>query len=469
MLPERLTAYLRYFTRLALQAPNRWEGFDLRDPDTRPTALRNQIFFAGCALAALARHPHAEQDERAMAVTALADLTDRLIQRRVWAAWANEIERTSLRPDPVDAEYGTYTTALAMLFGLQGVLGGQVRYGEDPFTLRWSADVRSSYTVRELIEALWKQTQQSPEGAIRCEGDLATASAMAALVWALRLHDLAYATEYGASGAIWLKTLGERMAIRGPRILNRHTLAAGWNVSNRRASGAADDLEDAWALALSAPLERELIAGLAERYWAGTEKIRERGDALEIGFSYLLAVELGKTELAASLLASAEQRFGFEEDETQGRWVKGVAATPWVTALFAMGEAGGMAQLLTAALPPLPAPDIPEPDWPRMEWETLDFARPQGEHDQGEIVDPMDDSTGGGVGLLAHETTDHTDQKDDQQGVPTVLEGVQTGEEEVGEQNTEAGLERPTDAQLLTETGTDSDDDGTDGADRKGE
>ncbi|EFO81081.1 hypothetical protein OSCT_1065 [Oscillochloris trichoides DG-6] len=388
MLPERLTAYLRYCTRLALQAPNRWDGFDLHAPDARPTALRNQIFFVGCALAALARHPHAAQEERAMAVDALADLTDRMIQRRVWAAWATETERTSLRPDPVDAGYGTYTAPLAMLFGLQGVLGGQVRYGEDPFTLRWSADVRSCYTVRELIAALAKQSQDSPEGAIRCEGDLATPSAMAALVWALRLHDLAYATEYGTSGTTWLKTLGERMAIRGPRLFNRHTLAAGWNIANRRASGSADGLEDAWALALSAPLDRELIAGLAERYWAGADKLRERGDALSLGFSYLLAVELGETQLAASLLASAEQRFGFDEDDEQGRRIKDSPVTPWVTALFAIGEAGGMARLLEAALPPLPQPEIPAPGWPEWpewpEWPPLDLAEPQLEQDQAE-------------------------------------------------------------------------------------
>ncbi len=467
MLSERLTAYLRYCTRLALQAPNRWEGFDLHAPDARLTALRHQIFFVGCALAALARHPDAEQEERSMAVAALADLTDRMIQRRVWAAWASETERSGLRPNPVDMEYGSYTAPLAMLFGLQGVLGGQVRYGEDPFTLRWSADVRRCYTVRELIEALVKQAQDSPEGAIRCEGDLATPSGMAALVWALRLHDLAYATEYGTIGATWLKTLGERMAIRGPRLFNRHTLAAGWNVTSRKASGSADGIEDAWALALSAPLDRDLIAGLAERYWVGAEKMGERGDALLLGFSYLLAVELGQSERAASLLSSAEQRFGFAEDAEQGRWIKESAATPWVTALFAIGEAGGMARLLDAALPPLPPPEMPDPEWPA--WPSLDLTEPQAEHDQGEVVDPMDDGAGGGVGTLTHETTDHPDQKDDQQGVPVVLEGVQASEEEVGEKDTEARLEDTPDAQLLTEAGTDTDDQSTDGAIRKAE
>ncbi|NTV63954.1 MAG: hypothetical protein HGA65_10520 [Oscillochloris sp.] len=363
MLPERLSAYLRYFTRLAYQPANRWDGFDLRAPDARLTSLRSQIFFSGCALAALARHPLASTDERSLAVTALADMADRLIQRRVWAAWAAETERQGLKPDPVDVGYGAYSGELAMLFGLQLALGGTGRYDEDPLVLRWSADVRSCYTTSGLVEALQRQLQESPEGALRCEGDHATASGMAAVVWALRLHDLATASGYGALGAVWLKTLADRMAVRGPRLFNRNTLASSFHVSSRRAVGAGDSLEDAWGLALTVPLDRELVAGLAERYWLGFPKLRERGEPLPLAFSYLLAVELGDQQRATDLLAYAEERFDLQEDDEGGRRFTGPPAAPWLTALYAMGEAGGMARLLEAALSPLPAAPFLQSDY----------------------------------------------------------------------------------------------------------
>ncbi|MBX0330456.1 hypothetical protein K2Z83_22620 [Oscillochloris sp. ZM17-4] len=356
MLPERLSASLRYFTGLALQPANRWDGFDLSAPESREASLRGQILFSGCALAALAAHPSAGADEAALAGDALAALVDRMIQRRVWAVWAAETERASRKPDPVDAGYGAYSGALSVLLGLQAAVGGQVRYLDDPFVLRWSADVRASYTADELAESLWRQARASPEGAISCEADTATASGMAAALWALRLHDAAYGSAYGAAGDAWLSTLGGRMAIRGPRLPGRGALAGSLSLRSRRASLGGDALEDAWALALTASLDRDLVARLAERHWPALPKIRERGEHLAAAFSYLLAVELGDAERAAGLLAYAEERLGPEDDAEVGRRYAGAPAAPWVTALFAIGEAGGLGRLLAATPPAAPAP-----------------------------------------------------------------------------------------------------------------
>jgi hypothetical protein len=346
MLSERLSPYLRYLTGLALQPANRWDGFDLSAPDARASSLRGQITFVGYALAALASHPLASPDESALALEALDALIDRMIQRRVWAAWAAETERASRKPDPVDSGYGAYSGALSMLFGLQAILGGQLRYAEDPFVLRWSADVRASYTVDELAEALWRQVRASPDGAIYCEGETASSSAMAAVLWALRLHDRVCGSDYGAAGAAWMSTLAERMALRGPRLPGRGALAGSYSLRARRASFVGDSLEDAWALALMAPLDRDLAVRLAERYWPALPKICEHGEPLTIAFSYLLAVELGDDGRAAKLLAYAEDRLGPVEDAETGRRYAGATATPWVTALYAIGEAGGLARLL---------------------------------------------------------------------------------------------------------------------------
>ena len=354
MLAERLSAYLRYLTGLALQPANRWDGFDLSASDARSSSLRSQITFVGCALATLACHPSAGHEESALALNALDALIDRMIQRRVWATWATETERASRKPDPVDAGYGTYSGALGMLFGLQAALGGQVRYVDDPFILRWSTDVRASYTAGELIEALWRHVRASPDGAIFCEGETTSASAMAAVLWALRLHDRALGSDYGAAGVTWMTTLTERMTIRGPRLPGRGVFAGSYNLRSRRASFAGDSLEDAWALALIAPLDRDLAARLAERHWSTLPKICARGEALTVAFSYLLAVELGDTVQAAQLQSYAEQRLGPVEDAAAGRRYAGAPAAPWVTALYVIGEAGGMAHLLTLRPPPVP-------------------------------------------------------------------------------------------------------------------
>lgn len=357
MLPQRLSSYLRYLAGLATQPANRWEGFDQSAPEARETSLRGQIAFAGYALAALAAHPSAGPDEGEAARGALAHMADRLIQRRVWAGWAGETERAGLKPDPVEMGYGAYTGALAMLLGLQARLSGSTRYDHEPLTLRWSADARYSYTAGELAELLWRQVRASPDGAITCEGDLAHGGDMAAVLWALRLHDLAGGGgDYGSAGAAWLATLGGKMAIRGPRLPGRGALAGSYGVRARRASLGGDSLGDAWALAMTAPLDRGLVARLAERHWPGLPKICARGEHLAAAFSYLLAVELGEAGHAEALLAYAEERLGPQDDEEGGRRYAGAPAAPWVTALYAIGEAGGLSRLLGPAAPAPPAP-----------------------------------------------------------------------------------------------------------------
>lgn len=343
MLPEPLAADQRHFVALSDQPANRWDGFDLSAPDGRATALRGQICFAGCALAALAAHPAAGVDERDQALSALADLADRMIQRRVWAAWAAETERAGRKPDPVDGGYGAYSGELCLLLSLSAALGGPRRYDDDPFVLRWSADVRAEYTGGALAAALWRELRASPDGAVRCAGELATPSGMAALLLALRLHDRAYGSEYAAAGDAWLGTLSSRMAIGGPRLPGRGALAGSFNIDGRRPSFGGDALEDAWGLALTAALDRDLAARLAGRHWPALPRLRARGEALALAFSYLLAVELGDAARAAELQSAPE------------------GASPWISALYTIGAAGGLGRLL-AGPPSLPAAPPPAPD-----------------------------------------------------------------------------------------------------------
>lgn len=343
MLPERLAAYLTYLSGLANQPANRWEGFATQAPDGPETSLSGQISFAGCALAALATHPGADPLEQSRARSGLAQLIDRMIQRRVWAGWAAATERAGRIPDPIAAGNAGYSGALAMLLGLYSVAGGDRRFA-DPFILHWSSEARFSYDQATLIGQLWQQLRASPDGAIVCEPDLARPQAMAQVLWALRLHDRAFGSDYAAVGELWLGTLRERMAMRGPRLPGRGALAASYNPRRRAASLSSDLLSDAWALALTAPLAPELARALAQRHWPTIGR-GEPGAALPLAFSYLLAVELGERERAAELLAACERRLGPQEDEC-GRRFTSAPAPVWATALIAIGEAGGLGRLL---------------------------------------------------------------------------------------------------------------------------
>jgi len=340
MLPDHLANRLSALAVLAEQPPNRWDGFDLRAPDDRDTGLREQIGFAGLALGVLACHHQADPGERDRARAAVAGLATRLAQRRVWAEWATAAERSGRLPDPVGEGNALFAGQLAALLSLAALLGGDPRLDE-PLTLRWSSDFTFSYDGEGVAEALWRQARAHPDAAVPSAGDVARPHAMAHVLWALRLHDRARGGDYAAAGEPWLRALRERLAFRGPRLFGRGALAGSYNMRRRAASLTGDRLTDAWTLALLAPLDPELVGQIVPRHWARSRQVVERGPAVELAFDYVLAVELKKDLLAAQLHTAAEERSA----QTEG--ADGAAfASPWVVALMAIGEAGGLGLLL---------------------------------------------------------------------------------------------------------------------------
>jgi hypothetical protein len=344
MLPDRLSGYLTALARLAEQPANRWDGFDLSAPDSPSAGLRDQIGFAGLALGVIARHPAASPAECERARGGVAALARRLAQRRVWAAWGTAAERLGHLPDPVREGNAGYSGLLAALLCLAELLGGDPSLAE-PLALHWSSDFHFSYDAQAAAEVLWRQARAHPDGAVASVADTAHPHEMAHVLWALRLHGLALGGDLAAAGEPWLRALSERLAMRGPRLPRRGALAGSYNLRRRAASLGGDRLTDAWTLALIAPLAPELTERLIPRHWAQSRTVAERGSALELAFDYLLAVELRKELLAAQLLAAADERFAPVAD-AGGRRYDGAPAAPWVTALIAIGEAGGLGLLL---------------------------------------------------------------------------------------------------------------------------
>ncbi len=358
MLNDRLAAYLSYFERLATQPSNRWAGFYLTTHEDHNPGLHFQLAFPCYALAALCLHPDAEADDQERCRTAIAAFIDRMLQRRVWASWSIEIERQGITPDPLLEGNLHYGGHLAMMIGLFEAIGGDQRYDE-PFKLVWSSNDRFSYTHTTLVEHLSQQMRSSAQRGIECAPGRLSAAAMTHALWALALHDGLHESDSTIVTNEWLAFMQRHLVLRGPLLPGRGALSTVYLTRLRLAVPFSRNITDGWALAFLACLAPQLVQELAPRFlarivrngdqayvpsakrWRG----RELADpALATGFGYLLAVELGETTLANALLAYADAQLQ-PSTSSDERSYGATLAAPYTTALFALGEAGGLQAL----------------------------------------------------------------------------------------------------------------------------
>lgn len=371
MLRERLAGYVRYFEALALQPPNRWERFYQTQREEGRFGLRFQLAFACYALAALSLHPDAEPEEQQRCHAAMSALIERMLQRRVWAYWAMEAERRGITPDPLEKGNAQYSGHLAMMIGALVATHSDYRYDED-FKLHWSTHERFAYSYTAVVDTLARQMRSTPHAGVESESGRVCTPDMGAVMWAMLLHDSAHATDYARLNRTWLRFVRERLTLRGPRLAGRGVLSALYLTRSRLVVPAGLRLFDAWTLAFLALLEPELTAQLQPRFLAAVRrgslpesaepaelannevawlpsasfwKSREIADlATTTGYAYLLAVHLGNDDLAAALLAYADAHFKPVEEEGHRSYASGIAP-PYTTALFALGEAGGLRPL----------------------------------------------------------------------------------------------------------------------------
>jgi hypothetical protein len=351
----------------AEQASNRWEGFDLRDPDGLATSLREQIVFSGIGLALAAIHPDSAETDRERYRNAVAQLIERLLQRRVWANWATHTERAGRQPDPIHEGYVEYSGSLALLLGFYRISGGDTRFDE-PFILHWASDARFSYDHAGLIECLTQQMLAASDGAIANQEDALRPWAMATVLWALRCYDAIHGSNRADVGERWIKTLEQRVALQGPRVFGRGTLRGIYHPQRKRGSFSGDPLNDAWTLALTAGPAPTVISKLAERHWLALRRspagdLYLPGDPawhiLPTAFSYLLAVELADHERAAALAPAFNRHLTSISENPEA-----AAAKTWVQALALIGASGGMSRVLQLPPPPPPpaVPSAPAPE-----------------------------------------------------------------------------------------------------------
>lgn len=356
MLPERLAAYLVYFERLAHQPPNRWEGFSLPADEQPGFGLRLQLAWPCYALGAICRHPDAAAPEQERCRATMAALIARMVQRRVWSSWGLEADRRGVSADPLYKGNASYSGHLAMMIGAYEAAGGDARFDDD-WVLHWSSDSRFSYTHHSLLQAICDQMAASAFHGIECAPGRAGVACTAPVLWAARLHDMQHGSQYAAVIDPWLGFVRRRLVLRG---WGRAIFSAAYHTRARVAVPWGYNAHDACALALLAPLAPELARTLAPRLLkrarraavgahlpsAGVWQRRGLADAvLASGFCYLVAVQAGDDALAGALLAHADAHFAPEQRDDE-RCYTGSRATPLATALFALGEAGGLSSLL---------------------------------------------------------------------------------------------------------------------------
>lgn len=302
MLPEHLLLHLNDLEQLLCQPINRWEGFDLSTSEGSTGSLRDQILYTSWAISAIGLHEESTLEQRTRAARGVLAGIDRLIQRRVWANWANAAERAGEKPDPVAAGNIPYAGALVTLLGLAETLGEPT----PQITLRWSSDTVCSYTHPQILIALAAQMRAERGGAIATLDKMTSPSAMALILWGLRLGAASFDAEQALVGERWIQTVREKLALSGPTITGRGALAATYHIERHKGGLWSNPLEDAVALSLMASLEPTLVRELAPRHWVSVSRPSTVESILVLAFSTLLAKELDDSERATQLSAALE-------------------------------------------------------------------------------------------------------------------------------------------------------------------
>jgi hypothetical protein len=198
-------------------------------------------------------------------------------------------------------------------------------------------------------------------------------------LWALALHDSVHGSNYASVNAHWLAFVQENLLHNRLRLLGGGVFTPCY-MHNRLRLLATPGLNmvDAWTLAFLHALAPDLTNERAPRllncirHISGTTDTSpqaylppagiwesKEAETLLTGFGYVLAVELEDEALADALLTYADMQFQPTTGEAE-RLYNGSPAPSFTTALFALGEAGGLHRL-RSCLPGQPVAPKPEP------------------------------------------------------------------------------------------------------------
>ncbi len=369
--------YLNYLHNTLSQPLGSWEGFYRPQSQSMNFALRYQLAFSTYALAALQQ---ATPAYRAPYVEAMRAAIEKLIHPDVWSYWRAPQEHSEagqerngmassghiavlVSPhqrtipgapsDPIARDNLQYSGHLSTMLGLYEKVSGDGRY-DSPFTLHDPfCGVEFTYTHGKVADRIHSQMVLNRFGGVCCEQGMAYVPCNNHAMASNTLHDALHGTRFRDANAGWLKTVRDKLVLKGPAL--RGVFGTAYMKDLGLATPIAFNFTDAWGLAFMLPFSRPLVRKLYGKFkkrgvsragsdgaFVGSANVSERMEISDIpintGFGLILSRGMGDTDLFDDLSRYSEQAFGagWHGDRY---FYAGAPRTLHATALYAISEA----------------------------------------------------------------------------------------------------------------------------------
>jgi hypothetical protein len=394
--------HLRHFVKLARQEPADWSGWEAGD-QLGMEAYRYQIAFMAYALAL--QQYHSVPAYRELYADTQARLLQRMLEKPVWEFW-EEVSKSQAwhdpdwegpQPgwrDPVREKNIMYSGHVVHMAALHEMLYRDFRWDlPGALTFRWDDDEAFVYDLPKLMTGLHRQMTTNPWGGIECEINAVFPECNQHPILAFRLFDHTHGTELFEGRKSFL-ALFERAPMVDP---DTHEVVAYYRVkqddvlSNRNPrlgfpkdllvwplvrlgwmtfdSPSACGWTGAFMHAWEPARVKEHYAVQREHHvlpeGEGARPSRDLSPELSVGYFATLAVEVGDTETAESLLAWADASY-------EPAWQDGALRYP------RRPEADHPTHNLTGKLIALARSNRPNGLWRlhNQPWGDADFAHP---------------------------------------------------------------------------------------------
>jgi hypothetical protein len=215
-LTDRELAIGRWFSQLTFlqdRTVRPWPHWHNDGKQLGVTSLRYQLAFAGYGCAAMAAQTPAYRE---LAERQLGDLCERMIDVPVWEYVTHYWKYGDGPPDPCLSENVMYTGHLTQLMCLYELLSGDRRYSDTGWDFVWRDGRKVHYNLRQAIERLHVQSEQSPNGGICCEPGLVFATCNAHSAASFVLFDTLYGTRYAEANPKWFDWMSRNFRSKDP-------------------------------------------------------------------------------------------------------------------------------------------------------------------------------------------------------------------------------------------------------------
>jgi hypothetical protein len=368
---------LNYLHGVLTQPLGSWDGFYMPLSPSMNFALRYQLAFSAYAVAALSQGTPAYI---AIYAEALRGAIEKMLHIDVWGYWRVPPEgddapsggRGSLSSghvavllsphqravagppsDPIAHNNLQYSGHLSTMLGLYEKVSGDRRY-DNPFFLRDPVSgVEYTYTHTKVAERIHAQMHATGFGGVCCEQGMAYVPCNNHAMASNTLHDAMHGTGYREANGAWLKTVRDKMVLRGPAL--RGVFGTAYVKDLHMAAPVAFNFTDAWGLAFMLPFDRLLVRKLYSKFkkrsissacsegaFVSSSPLSERMEisdvAINTGFGAILARGIGDVALADALIRYASSAFGATWQDSC-YFYKDAPRTLHSSALRAMAEA----------------------------------------------------------------------------------------------------------------------------------